>query len=169
MRMNTTGRLFAAAATLSAVFVLPVFPAAAGEILPTPSNILPLVPLIASPSALSITKGDSTQVTYTFTNLQTTGIWITHINAFTAPEPATRRSDCLQNYNLSDPTARLLNTGQSYSFVIPVVVACDVGAGTRTSTVGNSTIKAAIWWEYNLPHRGHLIYKQSTTVNIAAH
>ena len=156
----------AAGVALSAAFLLTSLPAAGGTIIPTPVNVLPFVPLTASPSPITLVEGNSTQLIYTFTDNTTTGIYLNVFKAINTTNPKSCGVDCPTSTVL-DQHFHLIGPGQSYSYLVPIISALDVDTGAETSLVSNSVVQGTIWWEYNLPGRGQLIYKQSTKVKIA--
>lgn len=155
-----------AGVAVSAAFLLTSLSAVGGTILPTPVNILPFVPLTASPSSITLIEGNSTQLVYTFTDNTTTGIYLNVFKAINTTNPKSCGGDCPTG-TLLDQKFHLISPGQSYSYVVPIVSTVDVDTGPETSSVSNSIVQGTIWWEYNLPGRGQLIYKQSTKVNVA--
>lgn len=155
-----------AGVALAAAFLLTSLPAVAGTILPTPVNILPFVPLTASPSPITLVEGNSTQVVYTFTDNTMTGIYLNVFKAINTTNPKSCGPDCPTS-TLLDQQFHLIGPGQSYSYTVPIISTVDVDTGPETSSVSNSIVQGTIWWEYNLPGRGQLIYKQSTKVKIA--
>ncbi len=166
MRTQMTQKLATTGILLMTALALTSFPAAAGTTLPTPVNILPFVPLTASPSPITLVEGNSTQLIYTFTDNTATGIYLNVFKAINTTNPKICGGDCPTS-NLLDQKFHLIGPGQSYSYIVPVISTADVDTGTETSSVSNSIAQGTIWWEYNLPGRGQLIYKQSTKVKIA--
>jgi hypothetical protein len=164
MRTQLTQGFSAASIALSAAFLLTSLSATAGTTLPTPVNILPFVPLTASPSPITLVEGDSTQLIYTFTDNTATGIYLNVFKAINTTNPKACGGECPTS-TLLDQKFHLISPGQSYSYIVPVISIFDVGP--KTSSASNSIAQGTIWWEYNLPGRGQLIYKQSTKVKIA--
>jgi hypothetical protein len=166
MRTQMTQVFSAAGVALSAALLLTSPPAMGGTILPTPVNILPFVPLTASPSPITLVEGNSTQLVYTFTDNTATGIYLNVFKAVNTTNPKSCGADCPTS-TLLDQQFHLIGPGQSYSYIVPIISTLDVDTGSETSSVSNSVVQGTIWWEYNLPGRGQLIYKQSTKVKVA--
>ncbi len=166
MRTQLAQGFSAAGVAVSAVFLLTSLPAVGGTTLPTPVNILPFVPLTASPSPITLVEGSSSQIVYTFTDNTATGIYLNVFKAIDITNPKSCGADCPTG-TLLDQHFHLIGPGQSYSYIVPIISTLDVDTGPETSSVSNSVVQGTIWWEYNLPGRGQLIYKQSTKVSVA--
>ena len=167
MRAVRAQPLLATATALSAAALLAALPpAAAATILPTPPNILPLVPLTATPSPMTLAEGASGAITFTFTDNTTTGVYLNVFKAINVTNPRSCGAECVSSA-LLDQTYHVIGPGQSYNYSVPVLAPLDSDAGPAPTKPSKSVVQGTIWWEYNLPGRGHLIYKQSTDVNVS--